>query len=81
MCTIWRSGAALGCAMVLAAALSAAAWPVVTGTAAPASCPAAPCGPHFYAPGTGKTVALTFDDGPGKSTAGCGLEPLTSATS
>ncbi len=35
----------------------------------PASrCPRAAYGAKFYAPGTGKTVALTFDDGPGKST-------------
>ena len=32
-------------------------------------CPAASYGAHFYAPGTGKTVALTFDDGPGRTTA------------
>jgi peptidoglycan/xylan/chitin deacetylase (PgdA/CDA1 family) len=69
MFTTWRSGAALGCAVVLAAALSVTASPMVTGTAVAASCPAAPYGPHFYAPGSGKTVALTFDDGPGKSTA------------
>ncbi len=31
-------------------------------------CPAAPYGPRYYAPGKGKTVALTFDDGPGAST-------------
>jgi peptidoglycan/xylan/chitin deacetylase (PgdA/CDA1 family) len=31
-------------------------------------CPAASYGAHFYAPGSAKTVALTFDDGPGKST-------------
>jgi Polysaccharide deacetylase len=29
----------------------------------------APYGARFYAPGGAKTVALTFDDGPGKSTA------------
>jgi len=34
-----------------------------------ASCPAAGYGPLFYAPGGAKTVALTFDDGPGKTTA------------
>jgi peptidoglycan/xylan/chitin deacetylase (PgdA/CDA1 family) len=34
-----------------------------------ASCPAAPYGPRLYAPGSSKTVALTFDDGPGRSTA------------
>jgi peptidoglycan/xylan/chitin deacetylase (PgdA/CDA1 family) len=33
------------------------------------SCPAAPYGTHSAAPGGGKTVALTFDDGPGASTA------------
>ena len=33
------------------------------------SCPAAPYGVRSYAPGSGKTVALTFDDGPGASTA------------
>jgi peptidoglycan/xylan/chitin deacetylase (PgdA/CDA1 family) len=33
-----------------------------------ASCPAAPYGVKRNAPGSGKTVALTFDDGPGKTT-------------
>ena len=32
-------------------------------------CPRASYGAHSYAPGRGKTVALTFDDGPGRSTA------------
>jgi peptidoglycan/xylan/chitin deacetylase (PgdA/CDA1 family) len=32
-------------------------------------CPPAPYGPLQYAPGSGRTVALTFDDGPGGSTA------------
>ncbi len=39
--------------------------------AATSSCPVPPKGPQFYAPGIpsgGKTVALTFDDGPGPST-------------
>ena len=40
-----------------------------TAAAAPAGCPAAPYGAHLYAPGKSKTVALTFDDGPGRSTA------------
>jgi Polysaccharide deacetylase len=31
-------------------------------------CPAAPSGVYSAAPGSGKTVALTFDDGPGAST-------------
>jgi peptidoglycan/xylan/chitin deacetylase (PgdA/CDA1 family) len=33
------------------------------------ACPAAGYGVNHYAPGAGKTVALTFDDGPGRSTA------------
>jgi hypothetical protein len=33
------------------------------------SCPAAPYGAKSAGPGSGKTVALTFDDGPGASTA------------
>jgi len=33
------------------------------------SCPAAPYGAQSAAPGSGNTVALTFDDGPGASTA------------
>ncbi|HEY6745730.1 MAG TPA: polysaccharide deacetylase family protein [Mycobacteriales bacterium] len=33
------------------------------------SCPTASAGVHHYAPGAGKTVALTFDDGPGVTTA------------
>ncbi len=36
--------------------------------AAKPRCPSAPYGPNFYAPGRGKTVALTFDDGPGRTT-------------
>ena len=31
-------------------------------------CQSAPYGANYYAPGTGKTVALTFDDGPGAGT-------------
>jgi len=42
-----------------------AAVPAGAATAAPA---AAPPRPQYYAPGSGKTVALTFDDGPGTST-------------
>jgi peptidoglycan/xylan/chitin deacetylase (PgdA/CDA1 family) len=38
-------------------------------TAAPTTdCPPAPYGVRHYAPGSGKTVALTFDDGPGATT-------------
>ncbi len=43
--------------------------PAVTALPAAAGCPAVPYGARFYAPGGSKTVALTFDDGPGKSTA------------
>ena len=42
-----------------------------TAARATSSCPVPPSGPQFYAPGIpggGKTVALTFDDGPGSST-------------
>ena len=37
--------------------------------AARTRCPRASYGPHFYAPGRRRTVALSFDDGPGRSTA------------
>ena len=43
--------------------------PQVTSPQIATSCPPAPYGPNYYAPGTGKTAALTFDDGPGASTA------------
>ena len=61
-----------------AASASGAAPAKVTGpasaagpasTAARAGCPAVSYGARFYAPGAGKTVALTFDDGPGRTTA------------
>ena len=53
---------------------SAAATPGQSAAATPRTpaaigCPAAPYGPRLYAPGSSKTVALTFDDGPGRSTA------------
>jgi peptidoglycan-N-acetylglucosamine deacetylase len=54
------------CAVVLAACQG------VTPTAGmmpKAGCPAASYGARFYALGGAKTVALTFDDGPGQSTA------------
>ena len=38
-------------------------------TAARSNCPRAPYGPYSDAPGRNRTVALTFDDGPGRSTA------------
>ena len=43
--------------------------PAVSGPLVATACPAPPYGPSSYAPGSGKTVALTFDDGPGASTA------------
>ena len=43
--------------------------PRITGPQISATCPAAPSGVYSYAPGSGKTVALTFDDGPGPTTA------------
>jgi peptidoglycan/xylan/chitin deacetylase (PgdA/CDA1 family) len=46
-----------------------AAPPQVTAPQVSTSCPAAPYGAQRSAPGSGKTVALTFDDGPGVSTA------------
>jgi len=62
MFTIWRSTKIFGCALVVAAVIG-------TGLPAAAHPSATPYGPHLYAPGSGKTVALTFDDGPGRSTA------------
>jgi len=44
-----------------------AVWSTRTVGGAPL-CPAAGYGVNHYAPGTGRTVALTFDDGPGAST-------------
>ncbi len=43
--------------------------PQITAPQISTSCPAAPYGAQRNAPGGGKTVALTFDDGPGASTA------------
>ena len=52
---------------------TAAASAPTAATSAPAAagCPAAPYGARLYAPGSSssKTVALTFDDGPGRTTA------------
>ncbi len=47
---------------------SASAAPVATSTAT-TSCPTPLVGAQYAAPGGGRTVALTFDDGPGASTA------------
>jgi peptidoglycan/xylan/chitin deacetylase (PgdA/CDA1 family) len=46
--------------------------PAARGPGISAGCTAAPSGANFYAPafGAGKTVALTFDDGPGPTTPG-----------
>jgi peptidoglycan-N-acetylglucosamine deacetylase len=60
---------AAACVMVLAVSLTVTASTAGYRVAAAASCPAASYGTRFYAPGSSKTVALTFDDGPGKSTA------------
>ena len=46
----------------------AVAVPGARAASAVTSCPVAPYGVSRYAPGTGKTVALTFDDGPGLDT-------------
>lgn len=54
---------------VLAADPADVAAPAVTAAASTTPCPSAPYGVHYYAPGAGKTVALTFDDGPGVTTA------------
>ena len=57
----WRSTA------VLAADPASVPVPDAAPTAG-ADCPAAGYGVRYQAPGEGKTVALTFDDGPGSST-------------
>jgi peptidoglycan/xylan/chitin deacetylase (PgdA/CDA1 family) len=54
---------------VLAADPAMVAPPAFAAQAATASCPAVGYGVNHAAPGPGKTVALTFDDGPGVSTA------------
>ena len=52
-------------AVLSVAGVLTAAVPAGSAAAAPT---VAAAGPHYYAPGSGKTVALTFDDGPGPST-------------
>jgi len=81
MLALFRVGSAAACAVVLAACQSVTSPPAatvpasvaptagVTPPAGAAGCPASPYGARSYAPGGTKTVALTFDDGPGKSTA------------
>jgi peptidoglycan/xylan/chitin deacetylase (PgdA/CDA1 family) len=76
--TLWRLAATAITLTVLTSALGAAApasagqpRQPVSGRERPlasAACPKPKRGPQFYAPGRGKTVALTFDDGPGKTT-------------
>ncbi|MEO9138040.1 MAG: polysaccharide deacetylase family protein [Jatrophihabitans sp.] len=57
-------------ATLLVAVLAPVAGMLVGTTAAwgATGCPPAGYGVHRYAPGNGKTVALTFDDGPGRDT-------------
>jgi peptidoglycan/xylan/chitin deacetylase (PgdA/CDA1 family) len=50
------------------AAPAPAGGPALAGRGGAPSCPVPPPGPLSAAPGAGKTVALTFDDGPGRST-------------
>jgi hypothetical protein len=72
-----RAGTVLACAVVIAVAiLSGFSRPAIAAAGgvrqlarATRSCPRASYCAHSYAPGRGKTVALTFDDGPGRSTA------------
>jgi peptidoglycan/xylan/chitin deacetylase (PgdA/CDA1 family) len=70
-----RRGVLLACVITVVAVLGSLASPAGAAVsrasqpkAAPKTCPRASYGAHYYAPGNGKTVALTFDDGPGKST-------------
>jgi len=53
---------------VLAADPSTVPAPSAGFTAAATTCPPVGYGVNHYAPGSGKTVALTFDDGPGANT-------------
>lgn len=72
-----RPGTVLACAVVVVVAvLNGLSWPAGAAASGKSQlarttrrCPRASYGAHFYAPGHGKTVALTFDDGPGRSTA------------
>jgi peptidoglycan/xylan/chitin deacetylase (PgdA/CDA1 family) len=54
---------------ILAADPADVTAPAVTAAVSTTSCPPAPYGVNHPAPGAGKTVALTFDDGPGVTTA------------
>lgn len=55
-------------AAVLVGTLPAAADGRTERNIAANACPSTPAGVHFTAPGSGRTVALTFDDGPGRDT-------------
>jgi len=66
-----RRAALVALPLALAIALSivgSAAVPRAAAVTGPYGCPAAPYGVQSVAPGSGKTVALTFDDGPGATT-------------
>jgi peptidoglycan-N-acetylglucosamine deacetylase len=75
---LWLSAAAITLAVLtsgLCAASASAGQSRHAGTGrgdehnlAATSCPRPKYGPQYYAPGRGKTAALTFDDGPGKTT-------------
>ena len=79
----WFAGAAVACALLFTVSQASAGRAAATagdraagpsaaaGQSAAGACPAASYGAHLYAPGRSRsrTVALTFDDGPGKSTA------------
>lgn len=54
--------------LVLAVALPQVTPAPSAAASGAALCPLAPYGVNSYAPGSGKTVALTFDDGPGVTT-------------
>ena len=71
-----RPSIVLAYAVVVVTVLSGLSWPAVAAASGKSQlaktsrrCPRTSYGAHFYAPGRGKTVALTFDDGPGRSTA------------
>jgi len=67
---LFMAATALGVTGVFTMVPAATAVPAAAAAQAQgaASCPAAPYGARSSAPGSGKTVALTFDDGPGAST-------------
>lgn len=67
---VGRRWASVGATVaVVAASLAGLTGPTTAAaTAAPSGCPVPSAGVHYFAPGGGRTVALTFDDGPGPST-------------